>query len=144
MKQKNICLLGRRGAAVVETAVIAPLMLLSMFGMMEVGYAFMVKQSVTLASREGARAGALPGATLTDVTNAVDTAMEAANLGGYTMTSNISTLGPTDLEIWVQVAIPLNRVSFTGNMLGGGTFQIVGRTTMRREGLDYTVEDDSP
>lgn len=130
----------RRGAAVVETAVIAPLMVLSMFGMMEVGYAFMVKQSVTLASREGARAGALPGATSTDVDTAVDAAMEAANLSSYTMTSNISSLGPTDLEVWVQVSIPLNRVSFTGNMLGGGSFEIVGRTTMRREGLDHTVD----
>jgi Flp pilus assembly protein TadG len=130
----------RRGAAVVETAVIAPLMVLSMFGMMEVGYAFMIKQSVTLASREGARAGALPGSTATDVTNAVDAAMEAANLDGYTMDSNISTLSSTDLEIWVQVSIPLNRVSFTGNMLGGGSFNIVGRTTMRREG----VEAESP
>lgn len=141
MNRRNTNLFARRGAAVVETAVVAPLMILSMFGMMEVGYAFMVKQSVTLASREGARAGALPGATNTDVTDAVDTAMEAANLSGYTMTSNISTLGPTDLEIWVQVSLPLNRVSFTGNMLGGGSFDIVGKTTMRREGLDYAAED---
>ena len=127
---------GRRGAAIVETAVVAPLLVLAMFGMIEVGYAFMIKQTVTLASREGARSGALPGATEADVTSAVSAAMTAAHLSGYTLTSNIGTLGPTDVEIWVQVSLPLNRATFTGTMLGGGSFDIVGRTTMRREGID--------
>lgn len=141
---KRIFKSNRRGAAIVETAVVAPLLILSMFGMIEVGYAFMIKQTVTLASREGARSGALPGATEADVTAAVDAAMTAAHLTGYTTTSNIGTLSASDLEIWVQVSLPLNRASFTGNMLGGGSFDIVGRTTMRREGLDSSGGDESP
>ncbi len=126
----------RRGTAVVETAVVAPLLILSMLGMIEVGYAFMVKQTVTLASREGARAASLPGASMADVNAAADAAMDASNLSGYTTTSNISSLGAGDVETWVQVSIPLNRVSFTGNMLGGGSFNITGRTSMRREGVE--------
>ncbi|MCG8404633.1 MAG: pilus assembly protein [Phycisphaerales bacterium] len=126
----------RRGAAVVETAVIAPILILGMLGMMEVGYAFMVRQTVTMSSREGARAAALPGGTLADVNTAVDAAMGAANLSGYTTTSNIDTLGPTDLEVWVKVTIPLDRVTFTGNLFGGGSFDISSTTTMRREGVD--------
>lgn len=126
----------RRGTAVVEAAVVAPLMLLSMFGMMEVGYAFMIKQTVTLASREGARAAALPGGTMTEVTAAVDAAMGAADLTSYSTDSNVSGLSPTDVEVWVEVSIPFSRVSFTGNMLGGGSFNITSRTSMRREGVD--------
>ena len=49
----------RRASAVVETAVVAPLLVLAMFGMVELGSAYNVKQTVTLASREGARAAAL-------------------------------------------------------------------------------------
>ncbi len=126
----------RRGAAVVEAAVVAPLMILSMFGMIEVGYAFMVKQTVTLAAREGARAAALPGGDMGSVQNAVDASMGAANLSGYSTTSNISSVGPTDVEVWVEVRMPFDRVGFTGQLMGGGSFDITARTTMRREGID--------
>lgn len=126
----------RRGAAVVEAAVVAPLMILAMFGMIEVGYAFMIKQTVTLAAREGARAAALPGGNMSDVTAAVDASMAAANLTGYTTTSNISSVGPTDYEVWVEVSMPFDRAGFTGQLMGGGSFNITAKTTMRREGVD--------
>lgn len=126
----------RRGTAVVETAVVAPVLILGMLGMMEVGWAFMIRQTVTMASREGARAAALPGGTMSDVNTAVDAGMAAASLSGYTTTSNLNSLGPTDLNVWVNVSIPLNRVAFTGNLLGGGSFNISSKTTMRREGID--------
>lgn len=126
----------RRGVAAVETAVVAPLLVVAMLGMMEVGYAFMVRQTVTMSSREGARTAALPGGTMSDVNTAVDEAMSAAGLDGYTTTSNVDSLGPEDTEVWVTVSIPLDRVSFTGQMLGGGSFDISSTTTMRREGVD--------
>lgn len=129
---------GRRGTTVVEVAVMAPLLVVAMLGMIEVGYAFMVKQTVTLAAREGARAAALPGGDQTDVQAAVDASMSAAGLSGYTTTSNISQVGPDDLEVWVEVSMPLNRVGFTGSLLGGGSFNISSKTTMRREGVEDT------
>ena len=132
VRSKNL----RRGSAVVEMAVMAPLLITAMLGMIEVGYAFMVKQTVTLASREGARAGALPGGTMDDVQSAVDAAMASPGLSGYSVESNINALGPTDTEVWVEVSIPLDRATFTGSLLGGGSFDITGKTTMRREGVD--------
>jgi hypothetical protein len=124
----------------VETAVVAPLVVTAMLGMMEIGYAFMICQTVTLASREGCRAGALPGGVLADVEEAVDDTMGAANLTGYTTESNIASLEPTDTEVWVEVSIPFSRVSFTGQLLGGGSFEISSRTTMRREGVEAAEE----
>jgi Flp pilus assembly protein TadG len=114
----------------------APLILTAMFGMLEVGYAFMVKQTVTLAAREGARAGALPGGDWNDVQAAANSAMSTASLSGYTVTSNIESLGPTDPEVWVQVSIPLDRATFTGSLLGGGSFNITAKNSMRRERVD--------
>jgi hypothetical protein len=73
---------------------------------------------------------------MTDVQAAVDASMAAADLTGYTTTSNVAGLGPTDVEVWVEVSIPLDRVSFTGSLLGGGSFNISSKTTMRREGVD--------
>ena len=45
----------RRGAAVVEFAIVAPLFFLLIFGMIEYGRMVMVQQVITNASREGAR-----------------------------------------------------------------------------------------
>ena len=135
MKRTNKRRFVRRGSAVVEAAVVAPLLITAMLGMIETGYAFMIKQTVSLAAREGARVGAMPGATMSDVTNAVNAAMDAPNLSGFTTTSNISTLTPADRDVSVTVTIPFDRVSFTGQLLGGGSFNISSTTVMRREGM---------
>ncbi|HUN80333.1 MAG TPA: TadE family protein [Phycisphaerae bacterium] len=126
----------RRASAVVETAVVAPLLILAMFGMVEVGQAYNVKQTVTLAAREGARAAALPGATQADAQAAVDASMGMAGLTGYTMTTNMAGLQPTDTQVWVKVSLPFDRASYTGTMMGGGSYNITSTTTMRREGVD--------
>jgi Flp pilus assembly protein TadG len=130
----------RRGTTVVETAIMAPLIVTTMFGMLAVGYAFMVKQTVTLAAREGARSGALPGGNMDDIQAAVASSMAAASLSGYTVTSNADSLGPTDLEVWVQVNMPINHTTFGGLLLNGMSFDLSSKTAMRREG----VEDSAP
>ena len=73
---------------------------------------------------------------MSDVNAAVADAMEGPGLTGYTVTSNLSQLSGTDTEVWVKVSIPFNRASFTGNLLGGGSFAIASETHMRREGVD--------
>jgi Flp pilus assembly protein TadG len=52
---------GQRGAAVVEFAVIAPLLLVIIFGIIEFGVYFFDKAVITNASREGARTGIVYG-----------------------------------------------------------------------------------
>lgn len=126
---------GRRGSAVVETAVMAPVTLAMLFGMMEAGYSFMIRQTVTNAAREGARTASLSGNTMTEVQSAVGDTMGAANLTGYTVTSNLSSLSPTDTDVWVQVSIPFSRASFSGGFFGGGSFNITSKVSMNREGV---------
>ena len=60
--------------------------------------------------------------------------MSMASLTGYTVTSNVSSLGPTDTQVWVKVSLPFDRASYTGMLMGGGTYSIGSTTTMRREG----------
>lgn len=131
MKSKFI----RGGSAVVETAVVAPLLVTCMFGILEMGQAYNVKQTVTLAAREGCRAAVLPGGTMTDAQAAATQSMSMGNLTGYTVTSNISSLGVNDTQVWVKVSIPFSRATFTGSLLGGGSYTIASTTTMRREGV---------
>lgn len=113
----------------------APLVVLAMLGMMEVGYSFMIRQTVTLASREGARAASLPGAVMADVNSAIDATMAGPSLSGYTVTSDLASLGPADAQVTVTVTLPFDRASFTGSLLGGGILNITSTTTMRREGI---------
>lgn len=132
----------------------APLVVTAMLAMTEIGYTFMLRQTVTLAAREGARAGALPGAAMSDIQAAVDASMSAANLtpatapgnpsdpnfadtlDGYVTTSNIDQLGPTDTNLEVTVTMPIDRTLFTGTLLGGGNFTVSATSSMRREGIE--------
>jgi Flp pilus assembly protein TadG len=51
---------GERGTALVEAAIITPLILLIMVGIFEVGRAYQTYQVLTNAAREGARAAVVP------------------------------------------------------------------------------------
>jgi Flp pilus assembly protein TadG len=53
---------GERGQALVEAAIITPIVLLIMVGIFEVARAYQTWQVLTNAAREGARAAVVPGA----------------------------------------------------------------------------------
>lgn len=124
----------RRGGAVVETAVAAPILMAMMLGMTEMGSAFMIRQTATNAAREGARVATISGATMTDVENAVSQTMAAGSISDYTVTSNVASLGDGEEEVWVQVNVTMDRSTFTGSFFGGGEFTINAKASMRVEG----------
>ena len=70
----------QRGAAAVEFAVVAPVFVLLIFGMIEYGRMVMVQQMLTNASREGARRAVLEGATESDVRTVVTNYLDPANI----------------------------------------------------------------
>jgi Flp pilus assembly protein TadG len=70
----------QRGAAAVEFAVVAPVFVLLIFGMIEYGRMVMVQQMLTNASREGARRAVLEGATEQDVRQTVIDYLTPANV----------------------------------------------------------------
>ncbi|MBX3394484.1 MAG: pilus assembly protein [Phycisphaerae bacterium] len=123
----------RRAATAVELAVVAPLVMLFMCGAIETGYAFMIKQTIGLATNRAARAATLPGATSDDVISIVTEEMEKAGLSGFDIATNIDELGPTERQVWVEVSIPLHRVLFTGKLLGGESFALSAKKTANRE-----------
>ncbi len=122
----------RRAAAVVEMAVVTPILVMMTLGILELGYSLMVRHTVAMAAREAAREASLPDVTIGDVQGKVDRAMAAAGLSGYTTTTNLTTLAENEDEVWVRVAIPFNRAALTGNLFGGGSFVIDSKVTMYR------------
>ena len=72
-----------RGAALVEAAMIMPMILLISVGIFEFGRAYQTWQVLTNAAREGARMAVISGSTDTDVATRVRNYMKAGSLPNY-------------------------------------------------------------
>lgn len=71
----------RRGAVAFEFAMVLPIFILAMIGIIEFGRAVMVQQILVNAAREGTRRAIVPGATDSAVTTLVDDYLVNATLG---------------------------------------------------------------
>jgi Flp pilus assembly protein TadG len=125
----------RRGTAVVEFAVVAPLFFLLIFGMIEYGRMVMVQQILTNAAREGARVGVLDGSSEFKVDTAVNNYLTAAGISNSTTTvsPNPPSSATANSAVTVTVSVPYNSVSWLPSplYLGGKTMSF--SAVMRRE-----------
>ena len=72
-----------RGAALLETAITIPIILLIAVGIFEFGRAYQTSQVLTNAAREGARLAVISGSTDADITTRVRNYMQAGSLPNY-------------------------------------------------------------
>ncbi len=93
----------RRGGALLEAALVLPILLALAFGTVEYGQFFFAKQSFQGAARDGARAAIVAGATNADVTNAVAVSLNAAGFGSSGYTVNVQH-AQTDVALNVAAA----------------------------------------
>lgn len=127
----------RRGVAVVEMALIAPLFLLLTLSIIEFGRALMVQQILTNSSREGSRRAIVEGATESEVRSLVQDYLQNASITGATVSvapTSLTNLGFGD-PATVTVSVPFDQVSWFSSpfYLGGRTLE--ASTTMRGERL---------
>ena len=94
----------RRGAAVMEVAVTAPVFLFLFFGFWEYSRCEMIRQTAAIAAFEGARQGTIAGATQSDV-------RDVANriLGRATLTHVTVKVDQKDDSTTVLVEVPLDK-----------------------------------
>ncbi len=127
----------RRGAAVVEFAIVAPVLLLLVFGMIEYGRLIMVQQVLTNATREGARRAVLDGATTSAVTSVVTDYLSTSHISGavITVTPNPPSNAAFGEPVTVSAQVSFSEVSWlpTPMFLSGKTMSAT--TVMRRETL---------
>jgi len=127
----------RRGAAAVEFAIVLPVFVILVFGMIEYGRMVMVQQVITNASREGARKAVLDGATTSSVQSAVTTYLtNAAVHGGSTAVSPDPTAAASGDPVTVTVSIPFSAVSWLPSPMYLGGKTLSASTTMRRESVE--------
>ncbi len=127
----------RQGAAAVEFAVVAPLLVAMTFGMIEISRMVMVKQLLINASREGARAAVLPTANESQVVAQVQSELAAGFINGANVTVSPASLSsaPAGTPVTVSIAVSATSVSWLPKPMFVFNQTISATTTMRRESL---------
>lgn len=137
----------RRGAAVVEAALVLPIFFLVVMGIIEFGRAFMVSQLLQNAARECCRKAVTGAYTTATVTSQLKSELQTAGLDPTKLTVNvIVTVDPANPAVAnnevanattrdlvaVTVTVPFNNVALvSGKYLKGKTLK--GLCTMRHE-----------
>ena len=143
----------RSGNAVLDLALVMPLLIGITFGAVEYGYALYIKHSLQSAAREGARAAIVAGATAQNIQDHVDNSMQAAGFlqAKYTRPPTIeyqkagtttwstawtSAVAGDSIRVTVNTTWGTAGISVLPSYLGGiGPAKVLsGSTTMRKEG----------
>ena len=135
----------QRGAALLETAITIPLILLVSVSIFEFGRAYQTWQVLTNAAREGARVAVISGTTDAQITSAVRNYMSGGALpnaatANIAVNRNVPFGGPnTASSITVSypfqfmVLNPVVRLVRAGSTTGQGTTTMTAVATMRNE-----------
>ena len=129
-----------RGAATVEIAMVAPIILLFMAGGLEIGRSIQVKNVCEEAARVGCCVAIMEEGDANDTRDMVNLAMGAAGLKNFTI--EIDPPNPKGLSgsqpVTVLVSIPYDEVSFFSfGILEGRT--LTGTCTLRAEGTPHEI-----
>ena len=125
----------RRGASTVEFALVVPVMLTFTFGLIEMSRISMIKEAVVQASREGARVGVRPTASISDVETRIDEELAIMNITGANVEITPGTLDeaePGD-DVTIRITIPISEISLVPGFFSFDGVDISAETTMRRE-----------
>jgi Flp pilus assembly protein TadG len=134
----------RHGNALLDAALVLPILLSLTFGTVEYGYFFFVKHSMQGAAREGCRVAIVPTSDNNQVLSAVAAALHAAGLNSsqsslnskFTLTTTPTNVGTAVPGTPITVQLDCNWGTVGVRPLGLiGTNKVVrGVTVMRKEG----------
>jgi Flp pilus assembly protein TadG len=126
----------QRGIALVEMALVLPLLFLLLFGLIEYGWLFFKYQQIAGAARHGCRIGVAQGKSSADVDVAINDLMGKAKLTGkfsrVISPGEVLTAAPGS-TVTVTVTVPYAGIDLTGFPLPLPT-DLVGATSMVKEG----------
>ena len=122
----------KRGLATVETALVLPLLVLVVFGIIEFGTVFFVRHNMINAARDAAR-----NLSVRDVTAAQARQIALDHLDGIDANFTVNVTEPTsptsaNRDVSVEITVPLSDVSFgIPGLTNSGTIR--AEVTMRKE-----------
>lgn len=121
-----------RGAAAVEFALVLPILVMLMFGIIQFGTAFNQKQGLHAAAREGARVGSIPTSTQQDITDMVTSAMQGVTGPAPTVSIVPNTAVPCASGQSVVVTVS-SAADISIPFFGSSQFALEGRGEYRCE-----------
>jgi len=123
------------GGAAVEFAIVLPLFVTFIFGILEAGRLMEAQQAVTAAARAGAREAALSGSTTASTTAAALGALTAAGISTAGITPTLTPSDPNtaapDASVSVTVTVPYSSVTWVG--LFFRSIHLAATSTLRKE-----------
>jgi len=122
------------GAAVVEFALVVPLVLLLAFAAIEFARVTMIRHSVDNAVYESARLAIIPGGTATDARNETQRLFAVIGITDFLVEVVPPVLTPETPDVTVRITVPLDTNSYFPQQFFAGR-TIRRELTMRREGL---------
>lgn len=124
----------RRGAAMVEFAIVAPILFLFFFAAFEFCRANMIRHTADNAVYEGARMGILPGSTAAEAQQEARRLLNTLGLQNFDVQVTPSVLQDDTEQITVRAEVPLDGNSFLPTQYFTGRV-IAREITMTREGV---------
>jgi Flp pilus assembly protein TadG len=123
------------GAAAVEFALVLPVFMAFVFGILEGGRLMEAQHAVTAAARAGAREAVLSNSTTASTNAAALGALRAAGISTVGIVPTISPSNPataaSGTPVSVTVTLPYATVSWVGMYFRG--VQVTAKTTLRKE-----------
>ncbi|WP_010584155.1 TadE family protein [Schlesneria paludicola] len=102
----------RQGAATVEFAIVAPIVLAVFVGAIEFARANQIANAAAFSAYTGCRQGIIPGGSATAATSAAQTILDANFIGRSSITVTPSTITDTTTTITVGVAVSMDSVGW--------------------------------
>lgn len=122
----------RRGATMVEFAIVAPIFLILLFGAFEFSRLNMMRSTASNAAYEAARLSMVPGATSAEATAEAQRILAVLGTRNASVTINPGTVSATDEEITVTITIPFADNAFMIPVFVGN-MNIVAQSTLKTE-----------
>ena len=125
----------RAGAAVVEMAVVLPLFILLVFGLIEASRLGMVAQLITNAAREGCRVAVINQTTQAAVQARVEAVLAGSGISVGTVNPSPSNWATSSkgTAITVSLSVPFSQVSWLSTPMFLGNTTVSASATMSSE-----------
>ena len=124
------------GASAVEFALLLPVLMMILFGIIEFGLALYRQSILTNASREGARLGivqSIPAITTAQINATIDNYLTAAGIPPGNVTRAIVAGGVTGTPVQVTLTLPYTYAVLPGLTAVAPTITLTAQTVMRHE-----------
>jgi len=134
LMKKNPVNIKYKGTAIVEAAIVFPLLIMLTVGVIAYGWLFLKAHQLANAARVGARVAIRADSTMSEVTTAVNTVMADARITGYSLSVTPGVTVNPGLPIEVKLTVPSSNVALLNTSLLPMPANLGASVTMAKEG----------